>query len=110
MGRAAWSGEQLRSPTSLLRDLTTSSLPLARPQLSTLLPSVKLNLSPKVSVCTLLASLFFLEVIGLRYYRGDFTLFKMLPFFLAGSAVAVTSVIAGALEGIGAASGTRKGQ
>ncbi|PWN30175.1 hypothetical protein BDZ90DRAFT_257268 [Jaminaea rosea] len=76
--------------------------------LTPLLGSVKLNTSPKPSVCLLLASLLFLETIGFRYYRGDFTLFRMLPFFLAGSAVAAGSVVAGALEGVGAASGSRK--
>lgn len=49
----------------------------------------------------LIASLLFLETIAYRYYRGDFNLFKMLPYFLGGSAMATVSVIAGALNGVG---------
>lgn len=37
----------------------------------------------------------------MRYYKGDFVLFKMLPLFIAGSAVASVAVLAGGVRGVG---------
>ncbi|CAO1621303.1 unnamed protein product [Sympodiomycopsis kandeliae] len=73
--------------------------------LSLLLPTiaswVQLRSSPKVSTSTLFAALLFLEVIGARYYKGDFILFKMLPYFIFGSLIAAGSVLAGGVRGVG---------
>ncbi|CAO1631175.1 unnamed protein product [Parajaminaea phylloscopi] len=73
--------------------------------LASVLPSVTFHSKPRASVSLLIAALLFLETIGVRYYRGDFTLFKMLPYFMGGSAVATIAVVAGALEGVGLKSG-----
>ncbi|CAO1620552.1 unnamed protein product [Jaminaea pallidilutea] len=58
---------------------------------------------PRTSTTVLLASLLFLETLAVRYYRGEdgFGLFKMLPYFIAGAAVAASAVVGGALDGVG---------
>lgn len=69
--------------------------------LSTLLPSITFSGTPKVSTSLLFLALFFLETLGYRYYRGDFVLFVMLPYFLLGSFVAAAAILAGAVKGVG---------
>lgn len=71
-------------------------------QLTPLLSEISLR-GPRTSTTVLLASLLFLETLAVRYYRGEdgFGLFKMLPYFIAGAAVAASAVVGGALDGVG---------
>ncbi|CAO1612771.1 unnamed protein product [Sympodiomycopsis kandeliae] len=66
-------------------------------------PSITIKQSPNLSTSILFASLLFLEVIGVRYYKGDFILFKMLPYFITGSLVAAVAVLCGGVRGVGLA-------
>lgn len=77
--------------------------------LSTILPSLEYGgkgSSPtKISTSLLFLALFFLETLAYRYYRGDFVLFTMLPYFLIGAAVATAAILAGAVKGVGLRTG-----
>lgn len=77
--------------------------------LSTVLPSLEYGgkgSSPtKISTSLLFLALFFLETLAYRYYRGDFVLFTMLPYFLIGAGVATTAILAGAVKGVGLKTG-----
>ncbi|PWN23541.1 hypothetical protein BCV69DRAFT_279474 [Microstroma glucosiphilum] len=77
--------------------------------LSTILPSLEYGgkgSSPtKISTSLLFLALFFLETLAYRYYRGDFVLFTMLPYFLVGAAVATAAILAGAVKGVGLRTG-----
>lgn len=73
--------------------------------LGPLLPSLKFTSRPRISTSVLIAALFFLETLAVRYYKGDFKLFGLLPWFVAVSAVAAGAVVAGALDGVGVKGG-----
>ena len=70
-------------------------------QLSPILPTLSFSAKPNPSTLILFGSLLFLETVGVRYYLGAFTLFKMLPIFFVGAAIATGAILAGAVKDVG---------